>query len=218
MRLRRLCAEALAADRIIRAENACRLAEPWLLAQNSFDEPEAEIDRRPVPLAQALDHSAEILRTADYPLIYGLSQCTTEGQRASILLAECLGAVVDTSASVCHAPSVMAQQQVGKVTCTLGEIRNRADFVVFWGSDPATTHPRHAERYSVHATGRFIPRGRPDRFVVVADTTHTASAAEADFFLPVEPGRHFEALSVLHACCSENLLIPAARLGLPFTH
>src|SRR5262249_35074687 len=153
--------------RIVRAEKACTLAEPWLLAQNSHEEPAAEIDGEPVPPEKALDRSAEILRAANYPFVYGLSQSTTEGQRASIALAERLGAVIDTSASVCHAPSVMAQQEVGKVTCTLGEIRNRADAVIFWGSDPVTTHPRHWERYSVHPTGRFIPRGRADRFVAV---------------------------------------------------
>ena len=42
------------------------------------------------------------------------------------------------------APSVMAQQVVGKVTCTLGEVRNRADLVIFWGSDPLVSHPRVA--------------------------------------------------------------------------
>ena len=205
----------VADGRIIRAENACQLAEPWLLAQNSFDEPEAEIDGRPAPLANALDRTAEILRNADYPLAYGLSQCTTDGQRACVSLAERLGALIDTSASVCHAPSVMAQQQVGKVTCTLGEIRNRADFVVFWGSDPVTTHPRHAERYSVHPTGRFIPRGRADRFVVVADTTLTPSAAEADYFLPIEPGRHFEALFALRALVLGAMPDPDRVAGAP---
>jgi formylmethanofuran dehydrogenase subunit B len=93
----------------------------------------------------------------------------------------------------------MAQQEVGKVTCTLGEVRNRADLVIFWGSDPAATHPRHWERYSVHARGRFVPRGRADRFVVVADTARTASADAADLFIPIEPDRHFEALFTLRA-------------------
>jgi formylmethanofuran dehydrogenase subunit B len=205
----------VADGRIIRAENACRLAEPWLLAQNSFDEPEAEIDGQPASPAQALDRSAQILRSADYPLIYGLSQSTTEGQRASILLAERLGAVIDTSASVCHAPSVMAQQQVGKVTCSLGEIRNRADFVIFWGSDPVTTHPRHAERYSVYPAGRFVPRGRQDRYVVVADTNRTPSAEEADFFLPIEPGCHFEALLTLRALLFGASTGPGRSAGAP---
>ncbi|HET6884141.1 MAG TPA: formylmethanofuran dehydrogenase subunit B, partial [Pirellulales bacterium] len=112
---------------IVAAERACRIAEPWLLSQYSYTGPAAEIDGRPASLAEALDRSVEILRSADYPLVYGLAQSSTEGQRAAVSLAEQLGGVIDTTASMCHAPSVMAQQQVGKVTCTLGEVRNRAD-------------------------------------------------------------------------------------------
>jgi formylmethanofuran dehydrogenase subunit B len=205
----------ISGGRIVRTENACGLAEPWLLAQNSHDEPEADIDGQSASAEEALDRSADILRSANYPFVYGLSQSTTEGQRASIALAERLGAVIDTSASVCHAPSVMAQQEVGKVTCTLGEIRNRADVVIFWGSDPVTTHPRHWERYSVHPTGRFIPRGRADRFVAVADVTRTATAAEADFFLPIEPGRHFEALFALRALLNGAIPDPGRSPGAP---
>jgi formylmethanofuran dehydrogenase subunit B len=186
-------------ERIVRAEGACAMVEPWLLAQNRHEEAVAEVEGRPVALAEALDRAAHILRSAHYPLVYGLSQITTEGQRVAVALAERLGALIDSTASVCHAPSVMAQQQVGKVTCTLGEVRNRADLVVFWGADPLSSHPRHWERYSVHPLGRFIPRGREDRFVVVADTGRTASAEAADLYLPIEPGRHFEALYTLRA-------------------
>src|SRR5262245_40159538 len=78
----------VAGGRIVRAEKACALAEPWLLAQDSGHEPDAEIDGTAASPAAALDLSAAILRSANYPLIYGLSQCTTEGQRASISLAE----------------------------------------------------------------------------------------------------------------------------------
>jgi formylmethanofuran dehydrogenase subunit B len=201
--------------RIVRAEGACTLAEPWLLAQNTQGAPAAEIDGRPVALEEAVDQGAAILRSARYPLIYGLSQSTTEGQRAAVALAEQLGAVIDTTASLCHAPSLMAQQQVGKVTCTLGEVRNRADLVIFWGSDPVNTHPRHWERYSVQPPGRFIPRGREGRFVVVADTSRTASAAAADLFLPIEPGRHFEALFTLRALIQGAIPDAGDRAGAP---
>ena len=205
----------LAGGRIVEAQNACPIAEPWLLAQNSHDEPAAEIDGQAASAGEALDLCADVLRAADYPFVYGLSQSTTEGQRASIALAERLGGVIDTSASVCHAPSVMAQQEVGKITCTLGEIRNRADFVVFWGSDPVVTHPRHGERYSVDPSGRFIARGRADRFIAVADVAHTASAAQADLFLPIEPGRHFEALYALRALLLGAIAEPGALCGAP---
>lgn len=200
---------------IVNAERACELGERWLRARHPPGEPAAEIDGRPIAYDEALERSAEILRSADYPLVYGLSQSNTFGQRAAVSLAEQLGAVIDTSASVCHAPSVMAQQEVGKVTCSLGEVRNRADLVIFWGSDPLTTHPRHWERYSVDPRGRFVRGGRADRFVVVADTTRTASAAAADLFLPIEPGRHFEALFALRAMLRGTTLRDDACLGAP---
>ena len=120
----------MSGDRIIRAEDACVLAEPWLLGQNGEFPPAAEIEGQPVPQEEAIARAARILRQARYPLIYGLSRSSTEGQCAAVALVESLGATIDTAASLCHAPSVMAQQQVGKVTCTLGQVRNRADLVV----------------------------------------------------------------------------------------
>lgn len=192
-------------DRIVRAENACALSDPWLLGQNAEFPPAAEIEGRPVRREEAIARAAGILRNARNPLIYGLSRSNTDGQRAAVALAESLGATIDTSASLCHAPSLMALQQVGMVTCTLGEVRNRADLVIFWGSDPVSTHPRHWERYSVEPAGRFIPDGRENRFVVVVDTVRTASAEAADLFIPIAPGHHFEALHVLRALVRGSL-------------
>jgi formylmethanofuran dehydrogenase subunit B len=211
---------AVRGERIVAAEGACAISGPWLLGQNATSPPASEVEGRPTPLDRAVARAADLLGRARYPLVYGLARSSTEGQSAAVALAGALGAVIDTTASVCHAPSVMAQQQVGKVTCTLGEVRNRSDLVVFWGSDPLVSHPRHWERYSVFARGRWVPGGRRDRVVVVADTERTASAAAADFFLPVEAGRHFEALAALRALVrgeqpagSEGLGAPASLLA-----
>lgn len=200
-------------EQVVRAERACAIAEPWLLGQKRTTEPVAEINGQPVSLAEGVAHAAALLQTADYPFVYGLSRTSIEGQRAAVSLAEKLGGVIDTTASVCHAPSVVAQQLVGQVTCSLGEVRNRADLVIFWGSDPAQTHPRHWERYSVEPTSRHLPRGRAERFVVVADSTRTQTAEAADLFIPIEPGRHFEALHALHALVRGAPLQPGASLG-----
>ena len=76
-------------------------------------------------------------------------------------------------------------------------VRNRCDLVVFWGSNPLRSHPRHLERYSGAATGLFVPHGRRDRFVIVIDAEPTETTAEADLFLQVEPGHDFEVLWTL---------------------
>lgn len=201
--------------RIARAERACPMAEQWLLAQDASADARAEAEGQRITVEAAIERSAQLLRSASLPLVYGLSQSTTAGQQAAVALAEHLGGIIDTTASLCHAPSVMAQQEVGKVTCTLGEIRNRADVVLFWGSDPINTHPRHWERYSVDAMGRHVPRGRADRFVVVADVTRTDSANAADMYLPIEPGHHFEALFTLHALIRGAISDAGEHAGAP---
>jgi formylmethanofuran dehydrogenase subunit B len=87
----------------------------------------------------------------------------------------------------------------GKVSCTLGEVKNRADFMIYWGGNPAECHPRHFTKYSLTQKGKFTPRGRKDRTMVLVDIRETPSAKAADLFLQIRPGSDFELLSVLRA-------------------
>lgn len=201
--------------RITQCEGACRLAEPWFLAQETCQASVALIEGQPASLETAVMRARKILGEASSPLIYGLSRSSTEGQRAAIALGERIGATIDTTASLCHAASVMAVQEVGESTCTLGEIRNRADLVIFWGSNPVESHPRHLERYSLFPPGRFVPGGRRDRTLVVADVTPTATSEMADIFLPVEPGKDFEVLQTLR-CLVRGVSVEAtSSIGAP---
>jgi formylmethanofuran dehydrogenase subunit B len=185
--------------RVTRIEPHCALAEPWFQEQDTRQPPVAQIDGRPASLDEAVRQTAEILNASRYPLIYGLSRSSTDGQRAAIALAERVGGTIDTTASLCHATSMMAIQEVGESTCTLGEIKNRADLVIYWGSDVVETHPRHLERYSLFPRGRYIPNGRSSRTLVVADSTQKATARQADIFLAIEPECDFEALHTLRS-------------------
>lgn len=183
--------------RIATADRACGLAEEWLSRQNSIAAPAAEIEGRPVAYEEAVARAVQILQAADAPLIYGLSRSSTTGQRAAVALADRLGAIIDTTASLGHGPSVVALQEAGESTASLGEVRNRSDLVIFWGSDPLVSHPRHLERYSADPIGEFVPQGRAGRTLVVVDVRPTATSAQADMFLQVEPGSDFEVLWTL---------------------
>ncbi|MBY0522874.1 MAG: formylmethanofuran dehydrogenase subunit B [Gemmataceae bacterium] len=185
--------------RIVQAAGACSLAEPWFLGQDTRQPPVAEIEGQSVPLEAALKRAAEILRSSASPLIYGLARSSTDGQRAAVSLAEFAGATIDTNAALCHAPSISALQEVGESTCTLGEAKNRADLVIFWGSNPVESHPRHLERYSLFPKGRCTADGRAGRTLVVADVKPTATSHLADVFLTIEPGRDFEVLTTLRS-------------------
>ena len=87
----------------------------------------------------------------------------------------------------------------GKVTCTLGEVKNRADFIIYWGGNPAECHPRHFSKYTITQKGKFIPEGRKGRTMVLVDIRETPSAKAADIFLQIKPGKDFEMLTTLRA-------------------
>jgi formylmethanofuran dehydrogenase subunit B len=154
---------------------------------------------REVDWADAAVEAARILAEADSPLIFGLASTSTEAQRKAVELADRLGAMLDSTSSVCHGPTALAMQAVGEPSCTLGEVRNRADLVIFWGCNPAVSHPRHFARYSLYPAGTHTPNGRRDRTVVVVDVRPTASARIADLFLQVQPGADFRVLTALRA-------------------
>lgn len=87
----------------------------------------------------------------------------------------------------------------GKVTCTLGEVKNRADFIVYWGGNPAECHPRHFTKYTLMQKSQFLPRGRKDRTMVLVDIRETKSVKASDIFLQIRPGKDFELITVLRA-------------------
>lgn len=199
---------SVSSNQLTAIHNACRLADPWFAAlSNTVDHStSAQIDNQLVPHDEAISHAAAVLSRSRAPLIWGLARSSTSGQRAAVRLAERLGATIDTTASVCHGPSIMAIQQVGESTCTLGEVRHRADLVMFWGADPVVSHPRHLERYSLEPRGQFVPRGRQDRTLVVIDANPTATSELADVFLQIPAERDFDLIwSLRHLLKSGSL-------------
>ncbi len=195
--------------RIIAAEHACEKGRAWFLADHEpGDRPEVTVEGRAVERAVALDHAAEILAASHAPILLGLNWTSIETQAAAVALADLLGAVVDPAHSADAIPRLLATQRVGRVSATLGEIKNRADVIVFWGVDPMTTHPRHWERYSVAPAGRFVPEGRSGRSVLVADRQPTETSSQADLFLPIDPANEFETLWTLRALVRGQELDP----------
>ncbi len=85
------------------------------------------------------------------------------------------------------------------MSCTLGEVKNRADFMIYWGGNPAECHPRHFTKYTLTQKGKFVPNGRKGRTMVLVDIRETPSERAADIFLQIRPGKDFEAITALRA-------------------
>ncbi|MBN8627352.1 MAG: formylmethanofuran dehydrogenase subunit B [Planctomycetes bacterium] len=188
------------AGRVTAMNSDCSLQQSWFARHNIAPPAEhALISGKPVQFDDAVKAAARILREAKHPLIYGLSRSSTPGQRAAVRLADTIGAVIDTTASTCHGNSIMALQTVGESTCSLGEVRNRCDLVIYWGANPAVSHPRHMERYSLEPKGQFVPEGRAGRKLIVFDIAETPTARMADDFVRIRPSSDFEVLWALRA-------------------
>lgn len=194
--------------RITKAKNACVLGRAWFAKHSIGDHPIATIGGKEVSVDDAVEEAAQILANARFPIIYGLSDVTCEAQREAVAIADMTRGTIDTTTSVCHGPSGIAFQNVGESTATLGEVKNRADLIIYWGGNPAESHPRHFTRYAVTPKGMFIPNGKKDRTVVLIDVRKTPSTPVANIFLQVKPGKDFELAWALRALVRGRKLDP----------
>jgi formylmethanofuran dehydrogenase subunit B len=159
----------------------------------------ATVEGVPAERDAALDRAATILKAARAPVVFGLTRTATETVQVALELVDRLRARVFLDRSEHDLGRVTAFQNTGRVTATLGEVKNRADLVVFWNTDPIRTHPRHLERYSADPIGRFVPGGRAGRSLVVVAPEKTATADRADSFVRLSADRQLEALLTLRA-------------------
>jgi formylmethanofuran dehydrogenase subunit B len=199
---------SVADNQVASVRHACSLGEAWFRQERRKDRPVCRINGQEASLEKGIRRAAEILKAASYPLIYGFGETTCEAQQAAVKIADWVGGTIDTATSFGHAPSIQAFQNVGKSTCTLGEIRNRSDLVVYWGADPVANQPRLLSRYTVDPIGQFVPQGREGRYVVVVDIHPTATSERADLFLQIKPQSDFECLWTLRSLACD--VSPAA--------
>lgn len=176
-------------------ENGCIISKNEFKSASSDLKP--QVNGKEVEYQKAKKEAVNILTESRYPLIYGLSSTSNEGQRAAIKLAERVGANIDSTSSVCHGPGTLAKQHVGMVSATLGEVKNRSDLIVIWGANPLAAHLNHAKRYSFLSDGLY--QDKSDKKTIVVDVRKTATAKMADQFIQVEPNSDYEVLITLKA-------------------
>lgn len=188
-------------ERAVRIENGCESCMEWFLRDRAHPEGDAVawVKGAAVDAEEAIARAADLLAAARAPIILGLTYSTNETVRAALALADLIGAAIEPGDPTMSLPRSIAYQRAGRVSATLGEVKDRADVVVFWGADPLESHPRHWTRYSVDPVGRFVPEGRIGRKVIVAARERTVTAERADVFLSIEPEREFEILWTLRA-------------------
>lgn len=200
-------------NRIVSNENGCAIGRTKFLDHMSQRLLTPSIRRGSelvsVGLEEAIEKAVEILSSSRRPLVYGLSSTENDAHREAYHIAETVGGVVDNTSSVCHGPTAIGSQESGEPHGSLAEIRNRADLIIYWGSNPQFAHPRHI--------GRFVkpqPIYTDSRTVWVVDIRKSVSANIADRFIQIEPGSDLEVISTMRALLRGHSLDMAKVGGL----
>ncbi len=126
--------------------NLCDLGREWL---GDASLPEQAIARGiATDVAHAVDAAAALLAAARGRALVWLGPgLSIQALRGALQLADHCKAAVDTATSSTAAQAILAGQRRGRAAATLGELRNRADVVVFWNTSPDTRYPRFTERF-----------------------------------------------------------------------
>lgn len=159
------------------------------------------------PIDAALSEASELLARASGRVLVVLApDITSQAQRAALALADFLRARVESSTSGPAAAGLLVAQRRGRTSATLGEIRNRADMVLFWAVDPGGRYPRYWSRYAPEPIGTHVPDGRQGRVVIAVSIGRDRGPAAADVALALDPDQEILALSVMRAVALGNAL------------
>jgi formylmethanofuran dehydrogenase subunit B len=190
----------VAGDRASSLAPACHLGTAWLGTGNVPNH--IRSGQRDVTFASAIADAAAIAVGArGRLLVYLAPGLTVEALKPAVAIADRLQAVVETDTGAFTAASILAGQRRGRAAATLGELRNRADLVLFWGTNPSRSHPRLVERL-VEAPGTHAPQGRASRTVVSVAIADDGAGAGADVQLTLPPAGELASLSILRSIVS----------------
>jgi formylmethanofuran dehydrogenase subunit B len=203
-------------DRIVAVDNGCTIGNAKFLSKGHLSAPIRRTGNgwSTISYDEAIQYSVEILSGADRPLLFGWSGTHGEAQCLGVHMCELISGVIDSTTSICHGPSILAIQEVGHPGCTLGQVKNRADVIIYWGCNPIEAHPRHMSRYTTYADGYFLPLAFRERTVIVVDVRETETAKVADEFVKIKQGGDYAVLSALRALVrGKGDMIPPSVAG-----
>ena len=183
----------------VRAGRIAEISPPCPLAKRWFGDGtvprEIRVEGRSATIEQALDAATAILSAAARPMVLMAPDLTTEAQRAAIAVGDALRAEVDGPTSDAAAAGILTAQRRGRAAASLGEIRNRADVVLFWAVDPAERYPRYLERYAAAASATHVRR----RALLSVSVGSDRGPAKAELAAEFTPAEEVDALAVMQA-------------------
>ncbi len=169
--------------KIKETRNACRRGAARM--RGCMNRLSPSVNQKPSDIKNCIRKAADILRNARSPMLFGWSNSTCEAQLKGIQLARKLNAAIDDTSSFCQGILIEKVLQKKFRTCSLEDIRDKADVLVYWGSDAQDSLPRHLSRFSYFPRGESRQRGyEEDRIAIAIDVreSNTAKICKGHFY------------------------------------
>ncbi len=150
-------------------ENGCPKAVAAF--ENEIPTNSPKLKGKKVSLDEAIDAVCRILKKSHTPLFAGLGT-DAGGIRQVMELADETGAVVDHMHGDALIRNTLVLQDLGWIMTTLTEIRNRADLIIFAGTD-ATNFPRFFERAVWNKQSMFKLKNDDRQIIYIGENLNT---------------------------------------------
>ena len=202
-------------DDVSPAETSCSKSISFF--SQSLKEKNPRISGKPVETNQAVEKITALLKSAKKPLMGGLGT-DLAGFRAAYQLAEKSNATLAHMNAVTTWRNTKVLQSVGWQTTTMTEVRNRADVIVFIGTDVVKHNPRFFERVVWPKEAMFV--NNEDRDITYLggenlDTSHGVSpTGKKPNILSCKPTQLPEVTAALHALVANRKLNTSSVAGI----
>jgi formylmethanofuran dehydrogenase subunit B len=184
--------------RIVNVTAACPIGRTWL--GDGVVPANVLRNGQPSTLSDAIADAARTLTEAAGNCLVSLgTDISSQTQRAALEIADVLRARVETPTSAAAVDGLLAAQRRGRAAATLGEIRHRADAIVFWGVDPAQRYPRFAAQCGLNVGEMQPTRIVRDRVIIGVGIGSDLTISGADQMLTLRPEEEITALSFMRA-------------------
>ena len=145
----------------------------------------------------ALESALQLIKNSERFLIFGLDNSTTEAQATGIGLAQKRGAVIDDCSSYCHGP-LIEQILRDKIHSASLSVAKECDLIIYWGSNPFHSHPRHLSLFSYYSHEDFSVTGWiPEATLCAVETRETELTGMCDRVFKLPPGGDNEFLKAV---------------------
>lgn len=170
-------------DRIVKIKNACRKGSSFIYATQVANQRAPNlIQGQRVSEEEAMEKAWSLISQAERLLFFGFDNCTLEAQSAAIELAQTLGATIDDSSSFCQGELISTILTHISPTCSLDEAKD-ADLLIYWGSNPYHSHPRHLSRFSYYTNPKYQDTGwYPESKISCIDVRDTETTQMCEKF------------------------------------